>query len=607
MKRKSLLRRNEYLIILIFTAVSVLVGIFGLNQIKKDSIKTVKTTLTTINNSCNEALMQWMNFRRNNIHELSKNKYLISKTVALLKLRQDSAVLVSSPLTSELRKFFQPILAANEDLGVFLIAPDYISIFSMRNVNTGKYNLMAKQSKGLLDKVLHDGRIILIPPIQSDVVLHSKYSNESHETMFLVAPVIYRNKIIAAFSLRLDIQKDFSRILELGRINKTGETFGVDKSGNLVTASRFESELIKTGRLKLNQQSITNVNATGFRQNKGNPDSAVYLSHNLVELKDYRGEQVYCVSNWNKALNIGIITKIDKKEALKEFFYVRKVLFITFVSLLVIVLVIINIIVNLRQKTEDILEDSNKMLEVKVAQRTEELQKTIRIKDKFFSIIAHDLRSPFNGLLGLFDLLRHNPEAIPEDERNKMIHQIYSSSVQLFRLLENLLNWSRSQTNDIKLNPENIFVNELVSENFLLQKEQAKSKKIELINESMRDARVFADRNTIDTVLRNLISNAIKFTQEGGEIKVKTLFKDNNSVEILVQDNGVGMPEETLHKLFNVDEKISTKGTNNEKGSGLGLALCKEFVELNQGKISVESKVGKGSTFIVTLPGFQGK
>ncbi len=604
MKKRSSLKRHEYLLLLISILISLFLIIISLNQIKKDSIKRIEASLITINTSCQEALKQWLNFRRYNIQELSENKFIIDKTIELLKLEPDSSVLVSSHHTTELREFFQPILHANEDLGVFLIAPDYISIFSMRNSNTGSFNLMAKDRKELLDKVLLEGETVLIPPIQSDVVLQSSYNSNTRHTMFLVTPVIYQNKIIAAFSLRIDTHKDFSRILELGRIGETGETYGYDKSNMMVTISRFENQLKESGQLKTNEGSIANLNIQNDEDpgsGANNNDDILSNKRVLTGMEDCRGQQVFAVRIWDEELNIGIITKIDKAEALKEFLLLRKILIITFLSIIVIGVLLIHIIVGLRQKTEDALTVNKERLEVLVSERTMELQHTIKTKDKFFSILAHDLRSPFSGFLGLFDLLLQDPEAVSETEKNNMMLQVYNSGSQLYKLLENLLYWSRAQTKNIKLNPEKLSVNELINENISLQDQYAKNKKIELLNEAEQGLYISADRNTTDTVLRNLISNAIKFTKEGGKVKIKASV-NNKIVKIIVQDNGIGIPEENLHRLFKVEEKIFTLGTNDEKGTGLGLVLCKEFVELNQGKISVESKVNVGSTFIIELP-----
>ena len=279
-------------------------------------------------------------------------------------------------------------------------------------------------------------------------------------------------------------------------------------------------------------------------------------------------------------------------------------LFITFLLMLLAGYIMMSIIVNLRQKAETILLKANEELEGKVVQRTRELQESIAVKDKFFSILAHDLRSPFSGYLGLFEIMVKNPEALSDEKKNSVIQQMYRSGNRLYRLLENLLNWSRSQTNSINLHPENIPVHELIDDIVVLKREMAGEKNIQLINLTPQNVSLYADQNTLHTVFRNLISNAIKFTGKGGEIRVSASVA-NGRVQVTVQDTGVGMTKETLAKLFKIDEKITTLGTGNEEGTGLGLILCKEFVELNNGRITVESTVGIGSQFIVELPAAQ--
>ncbi len=611
MRKFFSLRRYEYLLLVIMIAISTSFVLFSLKQIKKDSIKTVEMLLLSINTSCHEALVQWLHFREENIKELSENSFLVESTVALLQLESDSTTLLSSGVTSDLRKFFKPILSANEDLGVFLISPEYISIFSMRNANTGELNLTAKQSKPLLDEVLLKGETVLIPPIHSDVALQSKYSGRSWHTMFIATPIVYKDKIIAAFLLRLDSHKDFSRILEIGRIGQTGETVGFDRSGKIVTSSRFESSLKESGILDGGEEEITTsqisylTNDTLLSNNKIS-DFVLSNNYNVTEMRDFRGEKVFVVHIWDDDLNIGITTKMDIAEALREYYFLRKILIILFFSIIIIGFFIIGVIVSLRQRAEDLLQDANQLLETKVAARTFELEQTIKTKDNFFSILAHDLRSPFTGLLGLFDLLLDDPDSISESEKNRMMRQVYNSSERLFKLLENLLNWSRSQTGNIKINPVKLLLFDLVEANINLQKQHAKNKNITLKNEVSEEVSVYADRDTVETVLRNLISNAVKFTKSGGSVAVGASI-GNNIVSLYVQDSGVGISAENIKKLFKIDEKVSTKGTGDESGTGLGLILCKEFVELNAGKILVESQVGVGSKFIVELPHIEEK
>ncbi|EPR66043.1 two-component system sensor histidine kinase [Cyclobacterium qasimii M12-11B] len=449
--------------------IATVLVVFSLKELKSFNIKTVETSLVTVNKSSHEALKQWVRFRQNTIKGLSKNNFLVQNTSEILLLEQDSASLISSPITSDLREFFQPILSTNEDLGVFLIAPNYVSVFSMRNANTGSLNLMAKENKYLLDKVLLDGETVLIPPIKSDVALDSKYSDEKWHTMFLVTPIINQGNIIAAFSIRLDTKKDFSRILELGRIGETGESYGFNRFGKTVTTSRFEEQLNHTEDL---EDVKADSSKSGFTH-----DLELCKGYALNEIKDQRGKDVYEVCIWDDELNIGITTKIDRAEALKGYLFMRNILIFIILALFTVGFIMINIIINLRQNKENVLVSVKNDLEITVKERTKELQHTIKTKDKFFSILAHDLRSPFSGLLVLLDLLLKNPEHFSETEKTNMLQEIHNSSSQLYKLLENLLSWSRSQTEAIVLNPENVSVWDLIDVNYSLQTQNAKSKK----------------------------------------------------------------------------------------------------------------------------------
>lgn len=221
-------------------------------------------------------------------------------------------------------------------------------------------------------------------------------------------------------------------------------------------------------------------------------------------------------------------------------------------------------------------------------------------KDKFFSIIAHDLKNPFNTILGFSELLNTKFDKLSDEKKVKYSEVIYDSSKNIYSLLENLLQWARTQTDKIEFAPANFKLKDLVDQNITLLKEHLTNKKITL-NQNIADTSdVYADRNMINTVLRNLLTNAIKFTNAGGDITVSSAEKDGY-VEVSIKDTGVGMSEEETSRLFRVDYNFSKNGTDGETGTGLGLILCKEFVVKNGGKIWVESLAGKGSKFSFTL------
>ena len=243
-----------------------------------------------------------------------------------------------------------------------------------------------------------------------------------------------------------------------------------------------------------------------------------------------------------------------------------------------------------------------KEFETKISNLNEELVHTIATKDKFFSIISHDLRSPLSGLMGILDILNTNYESLEEKEKREFITDAAVASKTTFTLMENLLEWSRIQTGKISYQPEMLRIQRLADNMAALYEQNLKNKEINFVNSIKPDIFAFADKSMTETIFRNLISNAIKFTHTGGNITVSSEI-ENNMVIIKVGDSGVGIEQENIPKLFRVDAGFSTKGTTEESGTGLGLIICKELAEKQKGKIWVESKKDEGSTFYFSVPG----
>ena len=242
-----------------------------------------------------------------------------------------------------------------------------------------------------------------------------------------------------------------------------------------------------------------------------------------------------------------------------------------------------------------------KHIEEQLKAYADELKELNATKDKFFSIIAHDLKGPFNAILGFSELLAESYYDFSEVEKKNFIQNIKIASDSTYKLLENLLDWSRLQTGKINPTPEMIDLSLLSMENISVLKSMADNKRIKLYSSIQYNTTAFADANMVRTILRNLVSNAIKFTRSGGEVNISATGY-NAMVEICVWDNGVGISAHRQGMLFRIDEKLSTKGTANETGTGLGLLLCKEMIERQGGHIWVESKIGQGSKFYYTLP-----
>ena len=233
---------------------------------------------------------------------------------------------------------------------------------------------------------------------------------------------------------------------------------------------------------------------------------------------------------------------------------------------------------------------------IKYKKLAEDYKQVSITKDKFFSIISHDLKSPFNSILGFSELLLKNIRKYPVEKTEKFVENIYNVSKNTFNLLENLLEWSRVQSKKIKPNFQHLLINEIISDVVELLKDVAEQKLINLTFEHNSPLKIYADEEMLKTVLRNLISNAIKFTDVNGNVAINT-FENNKKVYLEVVDSGVGMDEKSKNNLFKIGVQHSTIGTNGEKGTGLGLILCFELMELNNGKIFVESEKDKGTKF----------
>lgn len=242
-----------------------------------------------------------------------------------------------------------------------------------------------------------------------------------------------------------------------------------------------------------------------------------------------------------------------------------------------------------------------KKAEGQLERYAEQLQTLNKSKDKFFSIISHDLRSPFNALLGITEYMAQYYKDMSPDEVKDSVNNIYTSSKKLYNLIINLLEWSRLHTGRMEVEKTILNLNEAAKEAVNLFSESASAKNIDLINKISEDIKVTADNYMIDTVLRNLISNSIKFTKPGGHI-ILSAERLGNMAEVSVEDNGIGISKKNQEKIFRIDAQYRTEGTANEKGTGLGLILCKEFVEKNNGTIRIESKENEGSKFIFTVP-----
>ena len=243
-----------------------------------------------------------------------------------------------------------------------------------------------------------------------------------------------------------------------------------------------------------------------------------------------------------------------------------------------------------------------KHAEEEIKHKNEELQKVNTEKDKFFSIISHDLRSPFNGFLGLTQIMVEELPTLSTSEIQLMAESMKNSATNLFRLLENLLEWTRLQQGLIPFTTNVLELRPIVQDSISMLLDLAASKKIEIVWNLTDQITILADKYMVQSVIRNLVSNAVKFTNKGGKITLSAIMTTDNFVKISVSDTGIGMDKILVDGLFRLDINTSRKGTDGETSTGLGLIICKDFIEKHNGKLWVESDEGKGSTFYFTIP-----
>ena len=369
----------------------------------------------------------------------------------------------------------------------------------------------------------------------------------------------------------LDISNKFG-LLNIKKENLKNLSFAYEKSGNKLKAL----DILK---------QYTLINDTILKTNKR---KKVLLFNALNKLEE---------SNFK-------ISKLSlKNENEKKIMYFL-VIAITIFAFLVIVLIFQQ---TSKKKAYNLLEfknyQINKMNE-EIKLQTDSLKLLNNTKDKFFSIIAHDLKNPFNSIKGFTELLIENISSYDEEKRLKFLKIIKGSTTKASDLLDNLLIWANSQSGTIKFNPVKIELVKQVSNVISLVEIQAINKEICIYNNVYHNLYVYADINMLNTILRNLLSNGIKFTKPEGEIHISSSIKDN-FVTVSIRDNGVGMTQDCIENLFNIENKNCSIGTANEQGSGLGLNLCKDFIVKNGGKISVKSTLDKGSEFLFSLPVYQ--
>lgn len=373
---------------------------------------------------------------------------------------------------------------------------------------------------------------------------------------------------------------------------------------NLLTGLKI-TEVTKN----ISHSIIAYTELVNIYKNMGNFEKALFYSEKLTNAKD----SLYTAENIESINKLEILYNIQKKETELKLAEEREhslqqhnVIYIVTILFMGIIIFGLYIIYNYKNKHSLILKNKNEELtelNIELEKSRLKLKEANDSKDKFFSIISHDLKNPVGSIKNLIELLADSYDNMEKEEQIEFLDILKKSTQRIYNLLDDLLTWSRTQINSIEIHIVTTYlyvVSNSALDNIIMN---AKNKKIQIINNINKDIICKVDENMIITVFRNLVSNAVKFTNEGGAITINSIIdKEKNEIIVSISDNGIGMSEDIISKLFRIDNVIKQKGTNDEIGTGLGLIICKEFVDKNNGRMWVESEVGKGSTFYFTVP-----
>ncbi len=429
----------------------------------------------------------------------------------------------------------------------------------------------------------------VISDSKKELIIFEKYNIGSSNYFFEVKfiPVIDKNQVIRIITLILDITdiKKYEEDLRRSALifeNLNDSVFMFNNRGEIIDLNAATEVMFGFNKKELINRHISVFDGYGLRI-----PNIFELKKAIEERKRWNAKLWYQnpIKTKNKHIDIEILPLTDTNGENLAFFAISRD-----ITELTVATNKLNVYIGELQKKTLMLEESEK-----------ELKLINSSKDKFFSIIAHDLKSPFQSILGFYNILKEDFDNLSKEEVEYIIKNMGEGTKNLYALIENLLEWSRVQLGKIEVVKENFNLSDLTKSVISLLKGYAVKKEIEVEQNLGDNIFVFADIKMINSVINNLLSNSLKFTNRGGIIKITIAIKKKSAI-FKLEDNGIGMDKVTLRDLFKIDKNISRRGTENEKGTGLGLVLCKEFIERNGGTLTVKSKVNNGSTFTFTIP-----
>ncbi len=631
----SRLFRNVMIGALIFFL--VLVGYLTnevLDYNKREILKDTRNSLSSILQTTTEGLKIWIADKKKYMTQVGENAVLVKDIKRLLNVPPNAKELLESDELADIRQFFEETIDRFGETGFFIINADFITIASKRDDNIGKRNVIAENRPDLLERVFK-GETVFVTPILSDVYLHENKSEipRLSSTIFIVAPVRDTNgSILAALARRLDPSDDFSRVIQLGRIGDSGETYAFNRNGKLLSESRFDDDLRNIGLIAHDAKGILEIEirdpggnmVTGYRPEIPRhqqpftkmAESAIRgeAGEDMVGYRDYRGVLVYGVWLWDSLLGLGITTEIDVEEALQPY----RVVSWTMIGVLGLVLfcssagVIFTLFFG--ERANRILQKARMGLEEEVQQRTADLRENEKklnkalkaskaaahAKTSFLANMSHEIRTPMNAIIGFSEILTQTKL---DDMQSKHINTINRSAKSLLSLLNDILDIAKVEEGRLEIEAIIFNLPQVIDDvlSTLSIKALEKNIMINLQYDPALPNSFIGDPARLRQVLINLIGNAIKFTDEGSVTLQVEPEKEKDFLHFKIKDTGIGIPANRLETIFAPFTQADTSTTRKYGGTGLGTTISRQIVECMKGKIWVESEEGVGSIFHFTV------